>query len=712
MNVTSLEMTQATIETFCGLVCLMFIIIIAMNGYERKSWRIVKWMFFSMAAIFLIEAATYICNGNTDGLSIFVAVIGNYALFALYIALLGLFVYFLYYLLLEKDVASTKRYIYIVDVCVLIDSFILVVNLFNGWMFSFDEANIYHRNSAWYIYTAFTLVCIIACSAMCIKYRKAISKTMFTVLMFYSYVPVIAIIVQAFIFGISITNIGIFLALIIMLFTYLKEWSRINERRGRERKSVEIIILFIIMTISMSASTISSIISIQRISADNSESNSLIIAHMVNSGIENEFIKPIMVSETMSQDLSLQEYMRRSYEDSPESVEKEVSSYLNSIRTGFGYQMVFAVCDASKAYYSYDGISKFVDIDNDEHDIWYKLFLEEKKHYDLDVDTDEANNWELSVFVNTEITDKEGKFLGVCGTGIEMTYLQDLLKQYENDYDIKIDLINSEGLIQVDSDAQRIERDYLDNSYLAKVGSGEFLYEGGSKSSRMTRYLESLDWYLVIEDNNPNKINTVSVAITSIVIFSVGLVMMGIVFSIIVIRERKASKEILEKRKVSITDDMTGLLNHRAYEEDCMKIIKNNSLSEITVIMMDVNGLKTVNDSCGHMAGDELIIGAAKCIQTSMGEYGKIYRVGGDEFVALLECNESQLQDMVQTFEHITDNWKGTYQCELSMSKGIVVCKEHPELSLEEVKELADKLMYEDKDEFYARTGKKEEPYR
>ncbi|MGN0339565.1 MAG: diguanylate cyclase domain-containing protein [Lachnospira sp.] len=707
MNVTSLEMTQATIETFCGLVCLMFIIIIAMNGYERKSWRIVKWMFFSMAAIFLIEAATYICNGNTDRLSIFVAVIGNYALFALYIALLGLFVHFLYYLMLEKDVVSTKRYIYIVDVCVLIDSFILVVNMFNGWMFSFDEANIYHRNSAWYIYTAFTLVCIIACSAMCIKYRKAISKTMFAVLMFYSYVPVIAIIVQAFIFGISITNIGIFLALIIMLFTYLKEWSRTNERRGRERKSVEIIILFIIMTISMSASTISSIISIQRISADNSESNSLIIAHMVNSGIENEFIKPIMVSETMSQDLSLQEYMRRSYEDSPESVEDEVSSYLNSIRTGFGYQMVFAVCDASKAYYSYDGISKFVDIDNDEHDIWYKLFLEEKKHYDLDVDTDEANNWELSVFVNTEITDKEGKFLGVCGTGIEMTYLQDLLKQYENDYDIKIDLIDSEGLIQVDSDAQRIERDYLDNSYLAKVGSGEFLYEGGSKSSRMTRYLESLDWYLVIEDNNPNKINTVSVAITSIVIFSVGLVMMGIVFSIIVIRERKASKEILEKRKVSITDDMTGLLNHRAYEEDCMKIIENNSLSEITMIMMDVNGLKTVNDSYGHMAGDELIIGAAKCIQTSMGEYGKIYRVGGDEFVALLECNESQLHDMVQTFEHITDNWKGTYQCELSMSKGIVVCKEHPELSLEEVKELADKLMYEDKDEFYARTGKK-----
>ena len=81
------------------------------------------------------------------------------------------------------------------------------------------------------------------------------------------------------------------------------------------------------------------------------------------------------------------------------------------------------------------------------------------------MDTDEANHWELSVFVNTEITDENANFLGVCGIGVEMKDLQRFLKQYEEKYNVKINLIDKTGLIQVDSDAARIERDYLDHSY-------------------------------------------------------------------------------------------------------------------------------------------------------------------------------------------------------------------------------------------------------
>ena len=121
---------------------------------------------------------------------------------------------------------------------------------------------------------------------------------------------------------------------------------------------------------------------------------------------------------------------------------------------------------------------------------------------------------------------------------------------------------------------------------------------------------------------------------------------------------------------------------------------------------MDINGLKQVNDTYGHLAGDELIIGAANCIQTSMGKFGRIYRTGGDEFVALLECSKNQLNDMLKTFEHITGNWKGTYPSALFVSKGIVVCKEHEDMNFQEMKELADKLMYKDKDEYYRSTGK------
>lgn len=706
MNVTNLEMTQATIEIFGALVCLMLAVIIIMNGHKRNSWKLLTKMFLTTSGIFLSETCAYIFRGNIDKISIFMTRMSNFGVFFLNIVLIVLCMNYMYSLLQEKGVEPGKIYRKIVSVCAILSMIILFINLFNKWMYYFDEANYYHRNIGWYVYTVINLICIFDAMVMIIMYRKAIKKTMLAAILFYILAPVIAIVIQTFIYGISITNIGIFVALILMLLAYLKEWSGTEEIEEKKRKSLEIILLFMIMTISMSASIFSCIVSIERISSDNSESDSMLISHMINTGIENEFIKPIMVAKTMSNEYFMKEYMKKSGEESPEIVENDVATYLDSIRTGFGYQMVFAVCDKSKTYYTYKGISKHIDVENSEHDIWYKQFLEEGKHYDLDVDTDEANNWALSVFVNNEIVDDKGEFLGVCGVGVEMEDLQNLIKKYEKNYNVKIDLIDKDGLIQVDSDSKRIEKDYIDSAYLKNVGDDEFYYEKGTKSCRMTKYMKNLDWYLVVEDCNPDKIDVIELTSSSIIIFVVGLIMMGIVFFVISIRERKISKELMERRRISVTDDLTGLFNRHAYEEDCKKILENDFVSRLTIIMMDVNGLKTVNDTYGHMAGDELIIGAAKCIQTTMGKYGRVYRTGGDEFVALIECNKSQMEDMLGTFEHISRSWNGTYQGELAISKGIVVCNEHEDMTFEDMKKLADKLMYDDKNEYYRRTGK------
>ena len=704
MNITNLELTQATIEIFCGFICLMLAVIILMNGHERNSWRLLKWMFFSTALLFFSEAAAYIYRGNTDEFSRLMTGIANFVVFFLNLVLIRLFMRCMYELLKEKDVTPGKWYDRIVNVCIALSLIILITNLLTKWMYYFDDANYYHRNTGWYVYTIINAVCILTAGGMCIRYRRSVKKTMFAALLLYVIEPLIAVILQTFIYGISITNLGIAIALSFMLLAYLLEWSKTKEIK--QRRSLDIVILFVIMTLSMSASVFSCILSIQRISAENSENDSMLLAHMVSDSMECEFIKPIVVAETMSNDYSLKQYMKRSGDASPEAVEDKVAAYLDSIKNGFGYQMVFAVCDQSGAYYTYDGISKYVDPENDPHDIWYQMFLERNQSYDLDVDTDEANQWALSVFVNQEVLDENGELLGVCGVGVEMKELQRLLKRYEIKYNLKIDLIDKEGLIQVDSDATRIERDYMDHSYLKNVGSDEFLYEVGSGSCRMTKYMEDLDWYLVVEDLNPDKINVIEITAASIIIFVIGLLMMGIVFFVMSIRERKAFKELIERRKISLTDDMTGLFNRRAFEEDCANIREQGMVSKITILMMDVNGLKTANDTYGHLAGDELIIEAAKCIQTAVGELGKAYRTGGDEFVALLTCSEEKQRDVLQTLEWLVGSAKCCYPCELSISKGVVVCKEHPDLTFDEMKDLADKRMYADKEDYYRRSGK------
>lgn len=204
--------------------------------------------------------------------------------------------------------------------------------------------------------------------------------------------------------------------------------KKVNEK---EWTSFEVIALFVIMTICMSASIFSCIASIQRISSENSQSDSMILAHMVDNGIKSEFIKPIVVAETMSNDYSLKQYMKKSGAASPEIAENRVAAYLDSIRDGFGYQMVYAVCDRSRAFYTYDGLCKYIDMENDPDDIWYQHFLDSNKSYELEVDTDETNQWALSVFVNQEIIGENREFLGVCGVGVEMKELADR-RMYED----------------------------------------------------------------------------------------------------------------------------------------------------------------------------------------------------------------------------------------------------------------------------------------
>ena len=66
---------------------------------------------------------------------------------------------------------------------------------------------------------------------------------------------------------------------------------------------------------------------------------------------------------------------------------------------------------------------------------------------------------------------------------------------------------------------------------------------------------------------------------------------------------------------------------------------------------MDVNRLKIVNDSQGHAAGDELLQGAASCMKKCFDSCGKVYRTGGDEFIALLFTDRESFEKIKETFE-------------------------------------------------------------
>lgn len=96
--------------------------------------------------------------------------------------------------------------------------------------------------------------------------------------------------------------------------------------------------------------------------------------------------------------------------------------------------------------------------------------------------------------------------------------------------------------------------------------------------------------------------------------------------------------------------------------------------TEWAYIALDLNGLKQANDSLGHSAGDELICAASNCMKFAFASYGKIYRIGGDEFVVLIQE---------------------------SVSYGVVKSSEQDFDSVQEISKLADERMYQNKKDYY-----------
>lgn len=167
----------------------------------------------------------------------------------------------------------------------------------------------------------------------------------------------------------------------------------------------------------------------------------------------------------------------------------------------------------------------------------------------------------------------------------------------------------------------------------------------------------------------------------------------------------KVMKERLEKEKLiytSNTDELTRCLNRHAYENDMKKL---NLSEEWVYISVDLNGLKRANDSYGHMAGDELICAAADCMRDSFHEYGKVYRIGGDEFAVIITENPSQVEELIHGFDSNVANWHGKFVDSMTVSYGWVFSTERNWGSAYEISKAADARMYQSKERYYKESG-------
>jgi len=174
----------------------------------------------------------------------------------------------------------------------------------------------------------------------------------------------------------------------------------------------------------------------------------------------------------------------------------------------------------------------------------------------------------------------------------------------------------------------------------------------------------------------------------------------GAIESIRDITERKRMEE--EIKNLSITDPLTGLYNRRGFwtlAEQQMKI-SERSQKELLLIYIDLDDMKAVNDTLGHVKGDELLVEAAQVLREVFRKADIIARMGGDEFAVLvLETETVSAATIDERLERqITlHNTRAGRDYTLSMSTGMVPYHPGTPLSIDEWVLEADTRMYERK---------------
>ena len=210
------------------------------------------------------------------------------------------------------------------------------------------------------------------------------------------------------------------------------------------------------------------------------------------------------------------------------------------------------------------------------------------------------------------------------------------------------------------------------------------------------------DGFLALEREKLHDADKLSVLIIA-GLFGASLAVMLVNYNSMKKWEKKTAEERDSAREVAYRDPLTGAKSKHAFvekESETDALIYEGKAGDFTVLVCDVNGLKAINDTLGHKAGDEYIKAAGKLICEHF-KHSPVYRIGGDEFAVLPEGRD--LENIDAILSGINDRVeKNIALNEVVISIGRADFKPGADNTFHAVFERADYLMYERKKQLKA----------
>lgn len=375
------------------------------------------------------------------------------------------------------------------------------------------------------------------------------------------------------------------------------------------------------------------------------------ISNQIYHEIQTDLMTPLRVSSTMAHDTFLKDWVIDGEKDA-----EKVTKYLWEIKEKYGFFSSFLISANTLKYYHYNGILKTIS-SQDEHDDWYYDFVNAGVDYRLEVDTNEAAQGALTIFINNRLNDYEGRLIGVTGVGLNMNQMGRRLHAYEEQYDKRIYLVDKKGVIRVHSSNEmvgeaniydRIEKEGVADDLLSEnVNRVIREYDrGGDKTIVLSRYIPEFNWFLLVEHRPGDEIRGIQERFIRNIVIGLIVTILVIVIYVLLVNHYQSKLE-----EMANTDDLTNLFNRRHFLDRARSHVSDAASAEspISFLMIDIDDFKDVNDTYGHDTGDSLLETTAELLDRGLRERDLLGRIGGDEFAVILpETPEEMAREVAE----------------------------------------------------------------
>ena len=218
-----------SLSSICGIIVFFIFITSAMPKPRKIALMITE----TAATLLLVfDRFAYIYRGDVSNMGWWMVRISNYMVFALtLLAILGFNLYLSDMLVREGGLPAVPKSMQVVNVLVIIGKLLIFVNLFTGFLYTFDSTNHYQRSGGYLISYAIPLISLIIQLSIIISKGGSIRMSMRLPLFLFTTVPLIASVLQFFSYGVSLINMAIVGVEIIMYVFVVLDMNAAKEAK-------------------------------------------------------------------------------------------------------------------------------------------------------------------------------------------------------------------------------------------------------------------------------------------------------------------------------------------------------------------------------------------------------------------------------------------------------------------------------------------------